>query len=129
MLESTTQISIFELPGNWLCLDFINTVNDRPTPRPQEMLNSYQDLVAWGQQAHILTDDEAQRLLEKAARNSNEASATLQRAVVLREAIHAIFFAIAEGTSSGEANLAILNTELAAAMSQSRIVPKENGFV
>ena len=129
MAETTTQTPIFEFTGNWLCLDFINTVEDRPTPHPRELLNSYQDLVNWTQQAHIITDDEAQHLLAEAAHNPKDASDVLQRAIALREAIHGIFFAIAENSSSTEANLAIFNTELAATMSRACIVPKANGFV
>ena len=129
MVETTTQTPIFDFTGNWLCLDFVNTVNDRPTPYRREMLDSYSDLVTWSQQAHILTDDQAQRLLEKAAHHPKDASAILQRAIVLREAIHDIFFVIADDASPNEGNLAILNTELAEAMSQARIVPKANSFV
>ena len=129
MVESTAQTPIFDFTGNWLCLDFVNTINDRPTPHPREMLNSYHDLVAWSQQAHIVTDNEAQHLLEKAAHHPKDASAILQRAIALREAIHDTFSAIAEDASPVEANLTLFNTELAAAMSRARIVPKANGFV
>ena len=129
MVETTIPAPIFEFTGNWLCLDFVNTVNDRPTPHPRELLTSYSNLVAWGQQAHIVTDDEAQRLLEKAAHYPKDASAILQRAIVLREAIHDIFFAIAEDISPSESNLAIFNTELAEAMSRASIVSKAGSFV
>ena len=129
MAETATQTPIFEFTGNWLCLDFINTVEDRPTAHPRELLNSYQDLVTWAQQAHIITDDEAHQLLTEAAHNSKDASAVLQRAIAFREATHDIFFAIAENSSPSEAKLAIFNTELAATMSRACIVPKANEFV
>lgn len=129
MVETETQTPIFEFTGNWLCLDFVNTVNDRSMPHPRELLNSYSDLVAWSKQAHIVTDDQAQRLLEKATHYPKEASAILQRAIALREAIYATFSAIAEDASPAEKDLALFNTELAVAMSRARIMPKENGYV
>lgn len=128
MVETVIQAPIFEFTGNSLCLDFVNTVNDRPTDNPREMINSYQNLVVWAQQGHIVKDDGAQRLLEEEARHPKDAIAVLQRAIVLREAIYSIFSAIADGASPGEADLAILNTELAEAMSRARIVPEANGF-
>ena len=129
MTETATQTPIFEFTGNWLCLDFINTVEDRPSSHPRELLNSYQDLVTWGHQAHIITDNEAQHLLAEAARNPEGASSVLQHAITFREATHDIFFALAESLSPSEAKLAIFNTELAATMSRARLVPGENHFV
>src|SRR5260370_5231911 len=46
------QMQKFDFTSGRLCLDFINTVEDRVIV-PQELLTSYSDLVAWGQPAHI----------------------------------------------------------------------------
>ena len=56
------QARIFEFTGGLLCLDFANTLEDRPSDHPRELLNSYSDLVSWSQQAHILEDQEAHSL-------------------------------------------------------------------
>ena len=61
MVENLMQARIFEFTGGLLCLDFANTLEDRPSDHPRELLNSYSDLVSWGQQAHILEDQEAQQ--------------------------------------------------------------------
>ena len=129
MTETATQTPIFEFTGNWLCLDFINTVEDRPTQHPRELLNSYQDLVTWAKQARIITDDEAHQLLAEAAHSPKDTFAVLQRAIGFREAIHDIFFAIAEDSSPSEAKLASFNAELAATMSHACILPKGEHFV
>ena len=118
-----------ELSGNWLCLDFTHTLDDRHSDHPKEILKSYGDLVSWGQYAQLLTDDEAQRLVAEAARRPAEASATLQRIITLREAIYRIFLAIVEDAAPAEADLITLNAVLSEAMSHACIMPKAGGFV
>jgi predicted RNA-binding Zn ribbon-like protein len=128
MVENVIQAQIFELTGGLLCLDFTNTVEDRPEAHPRELLNSYSDLVSWGQQAHVLAGQEAQRLLEEAARHPAEASRVLQRAVAIREVIYRIFKAVAEDALPGEDDLVSLSAAVADAQTYARIVPKAGGF-
>ena len=127
MAETEIQTPIFEFTGNHLCLDFTNTVQDRSTS-PRELLNSYSDLLLWSQGAQILTEGEAERLREEAARHTKEAKAVLQRAIDLREALYRIFFAVARGSSPAQADLHTLNTEFSEAMSQACIVPAKDIF-
>src|SRR5713226_4829785 len=128
MEENVKQAQIFDLTGGMLCLDFANTVDDRTEIHPQELLNSYYDLVSWSEQAQVLTEREAQRLLEKAARRPSEASKVLQQAVAIREAIFRIFKAMAEDESPKDEDLVLLSATVADAQNHARIVPKENGF-
>jgi predicted RNA-binding Zn ribbon-like protein len=127
MVETEVQAPNFEFTGNHLCLDFTNTVQDRSTS-PRELLNSYSDLLLWSQGAQILTEDEAERLREEAARHTREAKAVLQRAIDLREALYRIFFAVARGSSPEKVDLSTLNTEFSEAMSQACIVPAKDSF-
>ena len=128
MVENVIQAQIFDLTGGLLCLDFANTVDDRTEVHPQELLNSYYDLVSWSEQAQVLTEREAQRLLEKAARRPSEAIRVLQQAVVIREAIFRIFKAVAEDASPENEDLVLLSAAVADAQDHARIVQKENGF-
>jgi predicted RNA-binding Zn ribbon-like protein len=128
MVENVIQAQIFDLTGGLLCLDFANTVDDRTEVHPQELLNSYYDLVSWSEQAQVLTEREAQRLLEKAARRPSEAIRVLQQAVVIREAIFRIFKAVAEDASPENEDLVLLSAAVADAQNHARIVPMENGF-
>jgi predicted RNA-binding Zn ribbon-like protein len=128
MEEHEKQEQVFDLTSGLLCLDFANTVDDRTEVHPQELLNSYYDLVSWSQQAHVLTEQEAQRLLEKAARRPSEASRVLQQAVAIREAIFRIFKAVAEDISPEEKDLVSLSAAIADAQNHAQIVYKENGF-
>jgi predicted RNA-binding Zn ribbon-like protein len=129
MVENVIQAQIFDLTGGLLCLDFANTVDDRTEVHPQELLNSYNDLVSWSEQAHVLTEQEAQQLLEKAARRPSEASRVLKRAVAIREAMFRIFKAVAEDASPEDEDLVSLSAAVADAQNHAQIVLKANGFI
>ena len=130
MLEQVaSEPSTFDLSGGVLCLDFANTVSDRPQPQPVEHLSRYVDLVSWGRQAGVLADDRAQRLVEATARRPGQAEAVLARAVALREAIYGIFLAVAKDVAWAKGDLAALNVALADALSRARIVPSGDSFV
>ena len=129
MTITKVEISAFEFTGNHRCLDFTNTVNER-TGTPRELLNSYDDLVRWSQEAGILSEDEAQRLRGEATRRPEEAEQVLQQAIELREAMYRIFSAPISDTEAHEDDLATLNTMLTKAMARAS-VPSDGkqGFV
>ena len=126
--QATTDTYIFDLSGGRLCLDFANTVSDRPAPRPREHLNAYSDLVSWARQVGVLADDDARRLLAAAVRHPERAAAVLAGAIELREAIYRIFEAVADGRAPEAADVDALNAVLAGALARARIVPAEDGF-
>jgi predicted RNA-binding Zn ribbon-like protein len=111
-----------------LGLDFANTLNGRLTAHPQELLNSYADLVAWSQEARILTARQAEQLGHQATRRTTEAMSACERAIVLREAIYRIFSAVARHGSAPAADLETLNAILSDALTLLRIVAKGDGF-
>lgn len=114
--------------GGRLSLAFANTADWHASDHPVEFLTSYSDLVAWSQHVGILTDHQAQRLLKKAAHRPEDATAVLERAIVLREAIYRIFSAISHGRPPQAADLATFNAELSRALAQSQIVSTTEGF-
>jgi predicted RNA-binding Zn ribbon-like protein len=116
------------LSGNWLCLDFTHTLDERNSGRPVELLRNYRDLVAWGIFQHLLTEDEAQGLLGVAEKNPGEARTALARAIEAREAMYRLFYAISEGDDPDRDDLALLNDLLAEAMSHARLVHKDGGY-
>ncbi len=128
MVENVIQEQIFELTGGLLCLDFANTVEDRPDVYPRDLLSSYNDLVSWGKQAHVLTEQEAQQLLEEARRRPVEASGVLQRAVAIREAIFRILKSVVKDTLPEEVDLIMLSAAVADTQNHARIVSKAGGF-
>src|SRR5258708_12641540 len=130
MVETIEQAPGFDTTsGNWLCLDFTHTLDGRYDAYPKELLNNCGYLVSWGRYVNILKDDEARLLREEATSHPVEASAALERAIVLREVIYRLFLAIAEDMSPQEADLATLNATLAQALSPARIVPTDHVFL
>jgi predicted RNA-binding Zn ribbon-like protein len=115
------EVSAFEFTGNHLCLDFANTVNERTSSTPRELLNSYDDLVRWSQEAGILSEDDAQRLHAAATQHPEEAEQVLQQALELREAIYRIFSAHISDTEAHEDDLATLNRMLTQAMARASV--------
>ena len=128
MDKAGTNAGSLKLSGERSSLDFANTADWHASDHPVESLTSYSDLVAWSQRVGILTDHQAQRLLKKAARRPEDATAVLERAIALREAIYQIFSAISHGHPPPAADLATFNAELSMVLAQSRIVSTAEGF-
>jgi predicted RNA-binding Zn ribbon-like protein len=111
--SKTPQETHFEFIGGHVCLDLTNTVAGAPRgQREREDLTRYTDLVSWSQQANLVTENEAEVLRRKAARNEGEALAVLRRAHTLREAIYHIFTALIAGKPPVGSDLETLNKEL-----------------
>ena len=116
------------LTGNWLCLDFTHTLENRFSARPEELLLNYEDLVAWGVFQQLLTKDEARYLLLIARERQGEARAALIRAIDAREALYRIFYAISEEEEPHESDMTQMNTLLAEAMSHARLLRTDDGY-
>ena len=103
-------------------LDFANT-----TPHHIDLesdhLNSYADLISWGLDVDLLSEDQAQRLLELAARQPAEAEAVWQQAIDLRETIYRIMAAIARERPTHPDDFEHLNAALQEAMPHLRLMP------
>ena len=127
MSETELQTPVFEFTGKRLCLDFANTVNNR-IGNPRELLNSYDDLLTWSQEAHILIEQEVEALRERAQRQPGAAAEVLTRAVAVREAIYAIFATRAHEVTPASSDVDRLNTELTRANTQMCLVPGQDGF-
>lgn len=128
MEEHVKEEQVFDLTGGLLCLDFANTVDDRPEKHPQELLTSFQELVSWSQQAQVLTEQEARQLLKKAEQRPANATRVLKRAVEVREAIFRIFKAVAEDESPEDEDLVTLSAMVAEAQKHAQIAPGTDGF-
>lgn len=116
------------MDGGVLCLDFANTADWHASPEPEEKLNSYADLVSWGEAAGILSSEDAQHLLHLADNQPVVANAVLRQAITLREAIYRIFSRVAAASSPALGDLGILNAALPDAMSHLQVVALSIGF-
>ncbi|MDQ6602611.1 MAG: ABATE domain-containing protein [Chloroflexota bacterium] len=119
----------FEFDAGRLCLDFANTLGDRPVAQPrEEELHTYADLVAWSEAAGIIAGEDAAPLLQEAQRRSADADATFARAIALREAMYRVFSAIAADTAPPEKDFATVNATIAEAMAHAHLVPTDGHF-
>lgn len=117
----------FELSGGALCLDFANTVADRPQHR-QEHLSSYQDLLEWASQAGIIDDEQSARLLRLADHRKTDATEVFSRAIELRECLYRIFSRIATGDRPHRTDVEELNGWVASAMAHLRLADRDDGL-
>jgi predicted RNA-binding Zn ribbon-like protein len=83
---------------------------------------SYADLVVWGQYADVVTEQ------EEAARRPIVASAVVERAIALREAIYRVFSAVAGGRTPKTDDIATLSSFLSEAMSRLQLALTADGF-
>lgn len=118
--------SPFEFSGGALCLDFANTVNKRPTPKPQDLLADVAALAAWSREAGLLSERAVRRMVARAPAQSQ---AELRRARALREAIYKVCSALAAKTAPSAQQVAALNRSLSETLTRSKLEPRGDGFV
>jgi len=115
----------FELTAGELCLDFINTLDDRPSA-PKELINSYLDLLHFAEDANILDPAQIRKLSKTSA--SAPARRALKQALELREALSAIFEANIRHTATPPDALDTLNEHLQADADHLRLVERKKHF-
>ncbi|HZU44767.1 MAG TPA: ABATE domain-containing protein [Terriglobales bacterium] len=85
----------FQLVAGNLCLDFINTLDDRGDPeRERELLTSCTELLAFLRQSRALTETLLRKLAHRV--ETSPSAKILDRARQLREALYRIFAAVVE---------------------------------
>ncbi|MCI0414163.1 ABATE domain-containing protein [bacterium] len=114
----------FELLGGILCLDFVNTIHEYGAVDPREELHSFDDLVAFGNQAGAITIRQAAKLLKRASSNPAMAARTLAAARECRLALYHLFSAIAGGKHLPARDLHFLNRQLSRTFQNLRIRSK-----
>lgn len=113
---------LFELKAGNLSLDFINTLDNRPSGEPEELIESYYDLARFGEETGILTPEQLDRLVERAHSTPHEAEEAVHRARDLREALHEIFSALMNEKIAPQPAVGALNANLHDAALHSRLV-------
>jgi predicted RNA-binding Zn ribbon-like protein len=119
--EASREQYVFDLDGGRACLDFANTLGSSSSST--DHLTDFADLVAFATQSDLLTPADADWLRAQGVVQPAVAANVLTRAKRLRVALRAIFSNVAAGTELPVAELAALNTEVAAAMAHARVVP------
>src|SRR5580704_2584502 len=84
----------FELIAGAVCLDFTNTLDDRFSNQPKELLAQYVDLARFAEDSGILTSTQVDRLIERSGSKREAAGRALAAAIEMREAMFAVFWAV-----------------------------------
>ncbi len=106
----------FELSGGSLCLDFANTLDERRSTRPRELLARYDCLVDWGVQAGAVSSAAGAALRRLAERHPGPAAVVLREAVTLRETIFLLCSSMAAGRPVPASALSALDRALPRAL-------------
>lgn len=101
----------FDLIAGNVALDFINTLDDRHTGKPKELLASYIDLARFGEDTGLLDASQTDRLFETSTMFPAKAVEVLKEARALREAMHDAFRAAMQKRPVPPTALARLNDE------------------
>src|SRR5215210_7486623 len=97
MTSERMPLQDLRLLGGALCLDFVNSIENRAGHGPEDFLTSYPDLVRWGRHAGLVDEASATKLMARAAADEPAAHEALHQALALRAALHRIFLAFATG--------------------------------
>lgn len=118
----------FELMGGPVCLDFVNTLDDRFSDHPKELLSSYFDLARFAEDTGIVSHDQVDHLCAHSAESPEAAERALRAAIRLREAMSDVFYALVRGRPVPKASLAVLNSFLQEAARHASLVSNEGHF-
>src|SRR5271157_5452269 len=118
----------FDLIAGSLPLDFINTLDDRFSNEPKELLKSYTDLARFAEDTHILEPQEADHLSQLSQENPREADRALRAAIELREAMFAVIWAMVTKKPAPRSALQTLNRHLQQSAQHSSLVPENGKF-
>jgi predicted RNA-binding Zn ribbon-like protein len=115
-------------PAEGLCLDFANTRYWRGSPEPTEDLQSPADLLGWFERAQVLDPASLCRLQADWAATPAAAKTGFNQALALREAIFAVFAAMAGAAQPPAEPLATLNAALTTAPERHRLRHAPEGW-
>ncbi len=109
-------------------LAFINTLSARPTAAPVEQLDTYESLVEWAREQHLMSAAAAERLSIEARKHPHQAAAVLARAKDFREALNGLAVAIDAARQPGADVLKTIGECLASAYANGRLVPHDGAL-
>src|ERR1700722_6958124 len=117
----------FDLIAGNVCLDFVNTLDDRYT-KPKELLADYLDLARFAEDTGLLDSVQVDRLFARSQADPARAQKVLMWARDLREAIHDVFRAIIDKRPVPHMALPRLNGSVQNAAEHMRLVAVKGSF-
>ena len=99
----------FNILGGEPCLDFINTLDNRPVPdKKLELLPDYPSFVLWAEQAGVISRQNRPRMCELAEADPKRAANVLDWAIELRECLYRVFDSVVREQKPTKADLDLL---------------------
>lgn len=111
-----------------MCLDFINTLDDRFSSEPKELLKSYIDVARFAEDSGIVSEQHASHLLEKSMQSQAAAEEALGAAIQLREAMHEVFWALIRKKPVPKGALYVVNQYAQEAARHMHVAATGKGF-
>jgi len=111
-----------------VCLDFANTLDDRYSGEPKELIERYEDLARFAEDTGLLEGADTDRLTRLSLHSVKEAEKVRRRAIQLREAIYAVFWALVQKKPISEAALQELNRWAQEAAQHCSLIEKGGQF-
>jgi predicted RNA-binding Zn ribbon-like protein len=118
----------FSRVGGSLCLDFANTVSWRRHDVPIDRIPALADLLSWSTEVGLLPAAAAAGLADRYRLDPAAGEALWSAAVRCREAVYAVFSALAAGSPLPAAETRHLTRTYAAAVGQAVLAPGQAGF-
>ena len=103
-------------------VEFVNTRWARLTPTPRETLRHATDLLDWLALKEMMDEETYRRWSVRLRRSTGLARRVLREAIKIREAIHAIYWALVEHRQARREDIECLNAALTAATSHPTLV-------
>ncbi len=125
-MERQLEPSKFYLVGNNLSIDFINT-RIRENGAPKDLLESFEDFVAWALRAELLDLSQARAMFRDWS-DRPKAAQVFRRALRFREALHEMITDAAQGARIKPSALEAINLILKEESGYAEVVRIEDGF-
>jgi predicted RNA-binding Zn ribbon-like protein len=114
-MATRKSIDQLRLDGGVLCLDFINTIDNRKRKESVDYLDSYAGLLKWYQHAGTLSPKILHTLERLGKDYPQKAAMVFEKSIRLRELLHQLFVAVAGGRKPAAADLLQFNSYLSEA--------------
>ena len=119
---------MYDFDAGDLSLDFANTKNWHASASPEEFLKTYNDLLAWGEQAGLVSPEAVRWLNQLAVERPEESGSAYDLAIQLREAIYRIFSNRYASEPISPMDLAIVNSVVRDAMAHRQLIISQDSI-
>lgn len=108
-MVKNNRVFTIRLDGGMLCLDYINTVNDRFIDNAVDYLNTPIDLIDWALRLEIIDEDHHNILIQREEKEKTKAISFFEEAKSLRELLYHIFSRISRAGEIVEEDISEFN--------------------